>query len=279
MLRRSSWLAPTFTVLAMALAGCATKSELRSQDSDGSTTDATNTSSSTTGDFESTTETTTTSNSTGSETGSDGSGTSSGSTQTDGSSGGSTASGTDTTGAEDCRLVIVEVLYDAEGNDDEFQWLKLFNSCNVAIDLSAYTIGYATSFTDGYSNTKSVTGTIAADGCFVIGGPNSAAANATPDLDFAEDFAPGFEIPAAEEPGLGIALFDVAANQLDGDSIPIDAVIYGANNDSNLIDETGEPAGSPHVGNPPEGGSIRRTGLESTWETAAIPTPNDCPPF
>ncbi|MBL4685057.1 MAG: hypothetical protein JKY37_10740, partial [Nannocystaceae bacterium] len=61
------------------------------------------------------------------------------------------------------------------------------------------------------------------------------------------------------------------------DETPIDAVIYGEDNLSGLIDHTGEVV-APHVGDAPEGGSIVRVG-EREWAVSEAPTPADCPDF
>jgi hypothetical protein len=79
--------------------------------------------------------------------------------------------------------------------------------------------------------------------------------------------------------GGGIALFDVAAAAVDADTVPIDAVVYGPNNDNGLIDDSGSPVPTPHVDNPPEGGSIRRADFRAAWETTDMPSPSMCPPF
>ncbi|MCP4662152.1 MAG: hypothetical protein GY856_42660 [bacterium] len=56
-------------------------------------------------------------------------------------------------------------------------------------------------------------------------------------------------------------------------TVPIDAVVYGSNNNNGLIDETGS-ANPPEVGDAPGGSSIERTNLAGSWQIQSSPTPN-----
>ncbi len=204
---------------------------------------------------------------------------------TSGSSGGSSSD----TGVGDCRPIIVEVFYDAEGGDDELQWVKLYNPCDAPIDLRGYSIGYGGEDyepdIDPPFGVKQLANPDPQDpeapwpagGCYLAGGPTQDALNGEPELQLVEDFAPGLDL--AEGPGAGVALFDFVATEVDATTVPIDAVVYGNNNDNGLIDATGAPVPSPHVGNSIAGGSIQRTSLDATWQTTGTPTPNACPPF
>jgi len=73
-----------------------------------------------------------------------------------------------------------------------------------------------------------------------------------------------------------VALFNVPAAAITGSTVPIDAVVYGPNNSSNLIDETGS-ANSPEVGDASEGSSIERTTLGGSWQIRSSPTPGSSP--
>jgi hypothetical protein len=203
------------------------------------------------------------------------------STDGEGTSSGSSSGSSDETGIGDCQPLLVEVLYDALEADDELQWVKLYNPCNAAIDLSSYSIGYGgldyVPDIDPPFGVKTLVGSVAADGCYVVGGPTSAAGNGDPDFEYDEDFAPNLEL--GQRVGAGVALFDVAADAVDTSLVPIDAVIYGPNNDNGLIDASGAPAPAPNVGNSVAGGSIQRTDLAGNWITAELPTPGVCPPF
>jgi hypothetical protein len=219
---------------------------------------------------------------------SEGSSSTAGSSSSDGSTstgGGSSDSGgvdSSETGLGDCIPLLVEAFYDADApSDDNLQWVKLYNPCAVDVDLSTWSLGYARGdLGDVDLYTAGVKGfvappTLGAGDCFLVGGPTSEAANGDPDFEFPDDFMPGLFAP--DTAGAGIALFDLAV--IDLLSVPRDAVVYGANNDNALVDETGAPVAVPHVAGSAAGGSIRRTGAAPTWEAAAVPTPNVCPPF
>jgi len=198
-------------------------------------------------------------------------------TETTGSTGADdSGSSSDTGPPVECRLLIVEVLYDVDDLNDGWQWVKLYNRCDEPVDLASYGLSYA-GLDYGDPNLKQLTGTIDPFGCYLVGGPNSSALNGDPDFELSDDFAPDLDI--AETAGSAVALFAVPAAQITSETVPIDAVIYGPNNDSGLVDETGRPLAVPHVGNAPVNGSIQRTSADPTWITAGVPTPNVCPPF
>jgi hypothetical protein len=184
----------------------------------------------------------------------------------DSSSGGETST-------VECRLLVVEVLYNVEGGDDLLQWVKLYNRCDESIDLAGLSIGYSSlAWGDGF---KELVGTVDPFGCYIVGGPDSSALNGDPDYMLADDYAPNLD--TAEVTGAAVGLFDVPTDQIPG-ATPIDAVIYGPNNDNGLIDSNGRVV-APHVGNAPENGSIQRTSEDDTWIIADVPTPGACPPF
>lgn len=232
---------------------------------------------------------TTTSTSAGSSTDGTSSSSADGSSSTDASttttSEGSASEGESSssdTGIGDCRPLLAEVLYDALDGDDELQWVKLYNPCSAAIDLSGWSIGYGgpdyVPDIDPPFGVKTLQGSLAAGGCWIVGGPmHDAAQNGDPVLDFAEDFAPSLEVPV--DVGAGVALFDVPADMVDTRTVPSDAVVYGPNNDNGLVDATGQPVAQPHVAGSIAGGSIQRTALDATWSAADVPTPAACPSF
>lgn len=265
----------TIVSLALLLASCG---DDPAADSGGSSTSAdTSTGAPTT---TSTNASTTTTASTGSST-DEGSSSAADTSTTSESSSGSVDGSSSDTGVGDCRPVLAEVLYDAQGGDDELQWVKLHNPCSAAIDLSGWSIGYGgpdyVPDIDPPFGVKTLQGSLAAGGCWIVGGPmHDAAQNGDPVLDFAEDFAPSLELPI--DVGAGVALFDVPADMVDTSTVPSDAVVYGPNNDNGLIDATGSVA-QPHVAGSIAGGSIQRTALDATWSAADVPTPGACPSF
>jgi hypothetical protein len=183
--------------------------------------------------------------------------------------------GSSTTGNEaGCELRLVEVYYDTANSEDGEQWVKLHNPCEVEIDLDDYSLGWGgVDYTVG---TMDLVGAVAADRCFIVGGPESSNDNANPMLDQGTDFEPGIEKDGGA--GNGVALFFGSAASIAAETVPVDAVIYGANNDNDLLDAEGNTP-APHVGNAGDGHSIRRTAATPTWIVEAMPMPSVCPPF
>jgi hypothetical protein len=168
-------------------------------------------------------------------------------------------------------------VYDVAGADDMLQWVRLYNPCPVAIDLAGYTIGWGGTFYTENTRETQLEDTLASGECWIMGGPTGSVLNGDPTFDFADDFMPSLDTATAT--GNGIALFEGTPAQVDGTTVPVDAVIYGPNNDNNLIDTSGAAPGSPHVANPPENGAIQRTALAETWQTVAAPADTVCPPY
>ena len=169
-------------------------------------------------------------------------------------------------------VVLSEVLYDVSNGDDGFEWVELFNGSGSTVDLSGFCLGNGgTSYT---ASTAQLVGLLAAGETFVVGGPTSSGTNATPEFDQVLNFSPDFQNSGTT--GDGIALFNVPCAQVNGSTVPVDAVIYGPNNNNGLIDETGT-ANTPEVGDASAGSSIERTSLAGGWQIQASPTPNTSP--
>ncbi len=165
-------------------------------------------------------------------------------------------------------LLLSEVLYDVSSGDDGFEWVELFNSSASAVDLSGFCLGNGgTSYT---ASTAQLSGTVASGATFVVGGPTSNSTNGNPSFDQVLNFSPDFQNSGST--GDGVALFDVPCAQVDGATVPVDAVVYGPNNNSGLIDETGA-ANAPEVGDAAAGSSIARVDLLGSWQIQS-PTPN-----
>lgn len=187
----------------------------------------------------------------------------------------STSDGDATTGEpEMCHPILAEVLYDPQGMNNRKQWVKLYNPCDVEIVLAgAYVLAYGGD--DGYLEGQlELTESIAPGACRVVGGPDSNNDNANPVWGQHADFAPDLQV--SENPGGGVGLFVGAASDLTEESRPVDAVIYGENNDYGFIDPDGMVV-EPHVIGTGQRESIRRTSLAAEWEVAMTPTPNECP--
>jgi len=173
-------------------------------------------------------------------------------------------------------LALVEILYDPPSLDDGYEWVKLSNDTNVAIDLGAYSFGSGrTSYT--YSIAQ-LAGTIPAHGCFLIGGPTSSSSNGSPTYSQIFNFSP--DLPngsGTTGQASGFGLFDVPITQLVPTSIPLDSVLCGQNNLAGLVGADGLAATPSHA-DVAAGHSIARTNA-TTWVDQATPTPNTCTPI
>jgi hypothetical protein len=185
---------------------------------------------------------------------------------------GSTTTTTTTLPPAGSGLVIAEVMYDPASADDGFEWVELKNTGGVAIDLSEFSLGWGGA--DYASGTLQLGGRVPAGGVFVVGGPGSDVSNAEPAYDLTTDFAP--DLQNAGSTGDGIALFAIPADAITPTSVPIDAVVYGSNNDSGLIGPSGS-AGPPDVDDAPAGSSIERLPGVGSWQVQSVPTPNRTP--
>ncbi|MCP4662160.1 MAG: lamin tail domain-containing protein [bacterium] len=166
-------------------------------------------------------------------------------------------------------MLLSEVFYDGTSTDDGFEWVELYNSSDETIALSGFSLGNGGS---NYTSSKvQLSGSVAAGATFVVGGPTSGSSNGNPTYDLVVNFNPDFQNSGST--GDGVALFDQAASLVTSSTVPIDAVVYGPNNNNNLIDETGS-ANSPEVGDAPSGSSIERVNLAGSWQIQSSPTPN-----
>ncbi len=167
-------------------------------------------------------------------------------------------------------VIISEVFYDYSGSDNGYEWVELYNKGSYAVDLSTMSLGSGGS--DYTTMTAQLSGTIQPGQTFVVGGSSTNSSNGSPSYDLVLNFSP--DIQNSGSPGDGVALFDVLATAITSSTVPIDAVVFGSNNNSGLIDETGS-ANAPEVGDAPAGSSIERTSLAGAWQIQATPDPNN----
>lgn len=166
-------------------------------------------------------------------------------------------------------VLLSEVLYDVSGGDSGWEWVELYNSGDSAVDLSGWSLGNGGA---DYTYSKvQLSGIIPPGGTFVVGGPSTGPMNASPELDQVVDFDPDFQNSGGA--GDGVGLFDVLAASVNASTVPVDAVVYGPNNNNGLIDETGF-ANAAEVNDAVAGSSIERTDLAGAWSTQGSPTPN-----
>jgi len=166
-------------------------------------------------------------------------------------------------------LILTEVLYDVAGEDNGLEWVEIYNGTMKVVDLAGYSIGSGgTSYT---ASTLQLVGMLEPGQCFVVGGPKTEASNYNPPLGQAVDFDPDLQNSGSTADAVG--LFAVPASGLGGDTVPLDAVIYGGSNGNGLLDETGK-AGEVDAPDASSGNSLQRTA--SGWIVQPAPTPGDC---
>jgi hypothetical protein len=163
-------------------------------------------------------------------------------------------------------LYLAEVYY---ADSDGQQWVRLFNATSEPLDLSQYSLGAGNA---SYAETTAqLQGTISPNSCFVVGGPNSNFYNSDPTYSQVYHFNP--DIPTGGFGAAGIAIFGVPASSVTAKTVPIDSVVYGQFNASNLMarDGTIAPVSWPDVF---EGDSLMRQG--GSWTEQYPPVPNSC---
>lgn len=186
------------------------------------------------------------------------------------SSGGSSSTGEPVV----CHPILHEIVNATASNDEGNEWIELFNPCDVEIDLSGYTLGWGGT---NYNWTQALEGTIAPQGCFVVGGPNSDAGNGNPIYDQVANFEADLE--NGGNTADGIALFDIPAARLDAlVDTPVDAMIYGTTNTSQLRDETGG-AGDPDAPDTSDDNGYARADADpaAPWVVSSQRSPGLCP--
>ncbi len=169
------------------------------------------------------------------------------------------------------EISVSEVFYDAVGADDGFEWIELRNESNTPVELTGFSLGWGGS--TYLSGSVALSGVVAAGDYFLIGGPESTLDNASPFFDLAVDLESDLQNSGTTADG--VALFDVPIEELTAEVVPIAVVLYGAENSSGLVDETGLP-GAVDVADAPGGSSIER-GLDGTWRVQENPTPGAPP--
>ena len=169
------------------------------------------------------------------------------------------------------EITLSEVFYDATGADDGFEWIELHNESSAPIELGGFSIGWGG--TTYLSGAVALSGIVAAGDYFVVGGPESTLDNASPVLDLAVDLESDLQNSGTIADG--VALFDIPIEELTPETVPLSAVLYGGENSSGLLDESGLP-GAVDVADAPGGSSIER-GLDGVWRVQEIPTPGAPP--
>jgi hypothetical protein len=165
-------------------------------------------------------------------------------------------------------IVLSEVHVGISGQANNKQWVELANTSDVPIDLSHFSLGAGT--TDYMTTRQQLHITVPAKGCVVVGGPELTSPSQPP-YDEAWDFDPSLGFGSGSGAN-GIALFDVTADKIDATALPLDALVYGKDN-NNLIDATGNLA--PVIA-PVSGDGTYYRPSETDWETQLVATPKIC---
>jgi hypothetical protein len=168
-------------------------------------------------------------------------------------------------------LVIAEVLYDADGADDEREWVEVWNAGDTPVDLSAWSLGWGG--TTLVSGRQALSGSVEAGARFVIGGPLGDAAMPPFSFGLAIDLEPDLQNGGVTADA--VALFDRPADAVTAETLPVDVVLYGETNDTGLLDPAGAIA-AVDVADAPAGASIER-GLDGLWRIQSEPTPGAPP--
>ena len=169
-------------------------------------------------------------------------------------------------------LILSEVFYNPTSTDDGLEWVEIYNRGTTTVDLSGWSLGNGG--TDYTYSVAQLGGTVLPGELIVVGGPTSNANNFNPTFGFTVNFNPDFQNSGST--GDGVALFNIPAASVTGSTVPVDAVIYGPNNNNGLIDETGV-ANAPEVADAGSTNSIERLDLAGNWATQSTPNPNTSP--
>jgi len=169
------------------------------------------------------------------------------------------------------EIELSEIFYDATGADDGFEWIELRNESNTPVELTGFSLGWGGS--TYLSGGVALSGVVEAGDTFVVGGPESTLDNANPVFDLVIDLESDLQNSGTTADG--VALFDVPIEEVTADTVPVAVVIYGAENSSGLVDESGLP-GAVDVADAPGGSSIER-GVDGEWRVQRSPTPGAPP--
>ena len=172
------------------------------------------------------------------------------------------------------ELIISEVLYNPIYQDDDREWVVLFNSSGAPVDLTGATLRFADSTAPNFNSVHRIVdlpdAIIPIGGCYLIGGPESAVETGSPVFDYAVSIEMS---NASSASSAGVAFFDASEQQ--GDTL-----IYGGNgsNPDGIAHADGSEAVDLDNDEVINGGSVKRR-QDLLWEANDNLEPNICPPF
>ena len=174
-----------------------------------------------------------------------------------------------------CSPVLAEIKIDIMGDENGWQWVKLYNPCDGGLDLSDFELAWAGE--DWLYASLTLEGELAPGDCFLFGGPQEGPANHDPIYDWEINLDPDL-IEADKNPfgsAGGIAL--VPSGPVAIVDVPLDAVIYGSGNPNDLIDANGDTPDA-YVADPNNNQVMRRNSqAETDWGLTNMAAPNECP--
>ncbi len=177
---------------------------------------------------------------------------------------------------EPVGLLLVEVFYNPPSTDSTYEWVKLYNGTDAAIDLAGYSLAWGGPVDWSWGHVDLV-GTVQPGACFIVGGPVSSAANGSPVYDQSIDLDQDLQnsASAADQPADAVALFAPRTGPLSAATLPIDIVVYGPSNKTGFRGPDGQvaPVNSADVGAP--GKSLVRA-TTTTWVIADAPNVSPC---
>jgi hypothetical protein len=173
-------------------------------------------------------------------------------------------------------FLLAEVLYNPNFDDDQREWVVLYNGTGTRLELSEYELRMANSSNPNFSSPlyryALPDRELGIGECLLVGGPVSDAENGSPVYDLSQDFNPDLN-NATSAQSAAVAIFSMSGTQGD-------TVIYGGNgsNPGNLKDADGSTAIDIADSAMSTGASIKRR-QDALWEANTSPSPNLCPPF
>jgi hypothetical protein len=161
-------------------------------------------------------------------------------------------------------LVISEIMYEPTGGDNRRQWVEINNGTTSIVDLSDYQLEWGR---NSLADSITLTGLLAPDSTFVIGGPTSDLNNGNPIYDQIFDFNPN--LGDGGHPGFEDAL---ALVQISTSTV-MHIVVYGGNGFAvPFTDEQGSPATAVDDSSLGQGDSLEYLGT-NTWQVQTTATP------
>lgn len=166
-------------------------------------------------------------------------------------------------------LVISELMFEPNGNDNGRQWIEIYNGNAFAVDLSQYSILWGRNSLANSVALSSVM--LAPDTTFVIGGPSIGAFNGNPVYDQVHNFGPDLFDGGHNTQEDGVALVFEPTNTV------MHIVVYGGNGFvTAFTDEQGATAVAVDVNSLGQGDSLEYQGA-NTWLVQGTATPGSVP--